>query len=69
MGSDGGKVLSESERVALDKHGATVVEIKPGLFEVFCTSHATQLISDDRAYLQRRADTHNANWHPDLVRG
>jgi hypothetical protein len=58
--------MDEDARVAADTHGAEVVEIKPGLFEVFCTSHATQLISDNRAYLDRRAATHNANWHPNL---
>ena len=59
-------MMDESGRVALDKHGATVVEIAPGLFEVWCGSHATQLIGPDRAYLERRAAGHNANWHPGL---
>ena len=58
--------MTDDERVAADEHGAEVVEIQPGLYEVFCVSHATQLISDQRAYLDRRAEGHNANWHPGL---
>lgn len=60
------RLMDEDERVALDKHGATVIELAPGLFEVWCNSHATQLKSDDRRMLERRAATHNANWHPGL---
>lgn len=59
--------LTEEQRVALDTHGAEVVEIRKGVFEVWCASHATQLISDNRAYLEKRAATHNANWHPNLA--
>lgn len=59
--------LTEEQRVALDTHGAEVVEIRKGVFEVACHSHATQLISDNRAYLEKRAATHNANWHPNLA--
>lgn len=58
--------LTEEERVTLDEHGAEVVEIRKGLYEVWCASHATQLISPDRCYLERRRDAHNKNWHPKL---
>lgn len=58
--------LTEEQRVAIDKHGAEVVEIGKGVFEVWCASHATHLIATNRAYLDKRARDHNANWHPNL---
>lgn len=59
----------EAERVALDTHGATVQQISPGALELACHSHATQLIGplSARSYLERRAATHNRNWHPNLT--
>lgn len=61
-------MLTGDERVALDRYGAQVYQIGPGLWEVACHSHATQLIGGEhhRPYLERRAQTHNKNWHPDI---
>lgn len=61
--------LGEEERVALDKHGATVHQTGPGALELSCESHATYLIGplSARAYLEKRAATHNRNWHPNLT--
>lgn len=61
--------LTEEERIALDKYGATVQQVAPGALELACYSHATQIIGPlrARAYLERRAATHNRNWHPNLT--
>lgn len=60
-------MLTEEERVERDSYGAQVVELRDGLFEVWCASHATQLISPHQEYLERRAAAHNKNWHPKLT--
>lgn len=66
--ADGVLYVASSPQVRDDDRGATVCEVRPGIYEVLCVSHATTALSPDRDRLEQRAKKHNENWHPWLAK-
>lgn len=64
---------SEMSQVFADKIGASVLQVSEveGVLHLYCASHATSLLGPNEPWMrkrfEKRARTHNRNWHPWLA--